>query len=436
VSSLDERELALLVEPGAVLAGPDAEELTRFCARFYEAMQHLGPPLRVAMGLETAFVRADCTEVLDGALEYVREFPGYWERCVRPAVALPPYELEGATRQIHLVCCAWGTVAVILPQNAFLILAVTTLLNALAAGNRVILRAPLQSARSAALLSVALEQAEPPDQAVSLVLSPARELLAALYRAPEPSLIHYFGSSRHAPPLLAEAFEHGKAALIDGEGNGWVWVGEDAAVAASVERLTAGALRYNGQTCTSINGAIIHPAIYRAVCDRLIEKWLGLKAGNPLAGVVDVGPLFDERQAEACEQQIRESGGQILCGGSRRENLLPPTLVEKPRPDSALVTEGLFGPALWIAPGDAATFHHLWRQNRYPLCAGVLSPAAEAAAWAQLPNLARLVMNGDPSLEHVFEPWGGYPASGLDPVDHWPSKYQRRVQVDTVMAGD
>ena len=64
--------------------------------------------------------------------------------------------MEEEGRQIRLVPSPWGTVVVILPQNAFLILAVTTLLNALAAGNRVILRAPLQSARSAALLSVVL----------------------------------------------------------------------------------------------------------------------------------------------------------------------------------------------------------------------------------------------------------------------------------------
>ena len=65
-----------------------------------------------------------------------------------------------------------------------------------------------------------------------------------------------------------------------------------------------------------------------------------------------------------------------------------------------------------------------------PASERMLSPTAEAGAWADLPNLARLVVNGDPSQEHIFEPWGGYPASGANPVDHWPSKYQRLVQID------
>ncbi len=217
----------------------------------------------------------------------------------------------------------------ILPQNAFLVLALTCLLNALAAGNRVILRAPLGSARSAALLGVALEQARPPGESVSVVLAQAPAFVQALYRAPGPCLLHYMGeSSRHAPRILAEAFENGKAAVIDGEGNAWVWVGDDVDVDAAADTLTAGALRYNGQTCTSVNGAIVHLAVYPAL--RAASRSAGAAcAGNPLTDDVQVGPALDEAQAQWCERRIAESGGAVLCGGRRRGNLLAPTLVEK-----------------------------------------------------------------------------------------------------------
>jgi hypothetical protein len=39
-------------------------------------------------------------------------------------------------------------------------------------------------------------------------------------------------------------------------------------------------------------------------------------------------------------------------------------------------------------------------------------------------------MNGDPSIEAVFEPWGGYPASGINPVSVWMEKYTRVVALD------
>jgi len=46
-----------------------------------------------------------------------------------------------------------------------------------------------------------------------------------------------------------------------------------------------------------------------------------------------------------------------------------------------------------------------------------------------MPNLARLVVNGDPSVEYMYEPWGGYPATGANTVSHWHRKYLRSVQV-------
>jgi len=243
------------------------------------------------------------------------------------------------------------------------------------------------------------------------------------------------GSSRYASEIHTEAFQHGNAALIDGEGNSWVWVGEDADVEATADMLTSGAIRYNGQTCTSINGAMIHPRLYPTLRTRLLERWCQLKAGNPLTDDVQVGPLLDSTQGEWCERRIKESGGNILCGGTCEENLLMPTLVDNPSPKSELVTHGLYGCAMWITSADRETFVAWWRRNQYPLCAAVLSPSAEPAWWlARLPNLSRLVMNNDPSIEHIFEPWGGYPGSSVNPVGTWKEKYQRIVAVDEPVA--
>jgi len=430
-SQLSEEELVALTAPVSVLAPLTAQKIADFAARLHRALLSMRPDLREAMQLETAFISEDCEELLEGSLAYVE---GY---CCQSGQAdnmqtVPILYRQGAqTRQIRSLRTPWGTIVVILPQNAFLLLGIVCLLNALAAGNRVILRAPMQSARSAALLAKAIQIAQPPQNSVSLVMIRAKELLFALYKSPTACLIHYMGSSRHAPQILSDTFQYGKAALIDGEGNGWVWVGADACPETAAKLLIAGALRYNGQTCTSINGAVIHPALYSNVRDLLIRHWEKLKAGCPLSTPVDVGPLFDVAQAQWCEQQIGSSGGLVLCGGQRKANLLSPTLIENPNPNSALVTEGLFGPALWIAPGDAETFVESWRSNRFPLCAGILSPSADPGWWhARLQNLARLVMNGDISQEYLFEPWGGYPSSGMNVVGDWKEKYQRVVQTD------
>jgi acyl-CoA reductase-like NAD-dependent aldehyde dehydrogenase len=409
----------------------DREELWSFAARLHAALDTLSPLLLQAMQLETGFTRKDCEELLNGTLQYVHEFRHSFEQSSHLLSHPLSYGLPEQARRICLTRVPWGTVAVILPQNAFLLIAVTTLLNALATGNKVILRAPQQSARSAALLTVALQAAEEPWGAVSIVLVKAREFVEALCRSRLPLLLHYMGSSQQAAQLLSQVFQSGKPAIVDGAGNAWVWIDGRVSVETACDILTAGALRYNGQTCTSINGAVVDPSLYPELRQCLIERWNRLNVGNPLTGDADVGPLFDEAQAQWCQQQIETSGGTVLCGGGRHANLLHPTLVENPEPNSSLVSEGLFGSALWIAAGDRDRFISLWQRNRYPLCAGVLAPDADATWWiSHLPNLARIVLNGDPSVEYIFEPWGGYPGSGMNLVGAWHEKYQRVVSID------
>lgn len=429
ITLLDSDEMQRLVQPDFSFAPVSEDALRGFTRRLHAALLSRSEVLVEAMRAETGFVPGDCREMAQGTLDFVG---GFWNAVgERPAEPTMGGERPTTARTLRLASCAWGTVAIVLPQNAFLLVAVTALLHALRAGNRIILRAPLQSARSAALLASVLQEAAAPPDAVSVVLVRAKAFVDAVYRAPTPALVHYMGSAHHAPALLAQTFESGKSALIDGQGNAWVYVAEDADVETAAAILTAGAVHYNGQTCTSVNGAVIHPQIYEPVREQLVARWQEMRFGSALGDDVEVGPVFDEAQAAHGLDQIGRSGGRILCGGRRTENLLHPTLIESPLAESALVREGVFGPALWIQSGTAENFVRLWPKNRYPLCAGVLSPSIDEIWWlGHLPNLARFVVNGDPSVEDVFEPWGGYPGSGLNPVGAWDEKYRRLVQVD------
>jgi len=430
VRFLGPTETSELLRAQAPLERIDEESLRRFCSRLYDELRELYPSIVETTQWETGFIRSDCVEVVLSSLDYVKGFPEYFRTLPDAAAAPLTYKDSAGRRRVQQSAVPWGTVAAILPQSAFLFLAVTCLLNALAAGNRVILRAPTQSARSAALLCLAVERAAPAD-CVSIVLAPAQAFLAALCESPEPLLVHYLGGSAHAPEILSSCFQAGKHALIDGEGNAWVWVDEDTPLDYASDLLTSGALRYNGQTCTSVNGAVVHPRTYDRLAERLAARWGEITAGDPFDARTQVGPLLSEGQAEHCLKRIEESGAGVLAGGSRDGNLLAPTLAAEPREDSELVSHGFFGAALWLAPGDIDRFAALWRRNRYPLCAGVLTRSGDPQRYLHgLPGVARLVVNGDPSVEYMYEPWGGYPASGANAVSYWHRKYLRTVQVD------
>jgi hypothetical protein len=44
---------------------------------------------------------------------------------------------------------------------------------------------------------------------------------------------------------------------------------------------------------------------------------------------------------------------------------------------------------------------------------------------------SRIIINHDPSIESVFEPWGGFLPSGFNDVSFWANKYRQSIQVDT-----
>lgn len=398
---------------------PRALDLQRIGIRVAQAIALQRAEFATSLHREAGFALPDCAEMVEGAVTYALGYAGH----PSTQLAAPPApEIAAGGRRMRLVRVPYGMVAVILPHNAFLPLALACMLNALRAGNRVILRSPTQSARSAALLSEVISRIPELAPFVSILLCSARPFVDAFMASPGSGLLQFFGSSRRAGELASRGFDAGKTVLVDGEGNAWVYVDSSFSAEAAAEILVQGAFRYNGQTCTSINGAIIHPDRFEAASEHVAR----------LAAARKPGPLFDEPQAEWCLERVTSSGGEMVAGGSRQGPILSPSVVRNPSWDSDLVREGVFGPALWIAPGDKDVFTSRWLSNRYPLCAGILQAPPDASFWAaRLPGLARLVLNGDPSIEDPFEYWGGYPPSGQNPVSAWPAKYQRIVQVDS-----
>ncbi|HXG23316.1 MAG TPA: aldehyde dehydrogenase family protein [Chthonomonadales bacterium] len=382
-----------------------------------------------AMGWETGFIRRDCVEMFEAALTFLDHFPDYL-RDNRLADGAMPYTYPPDGRLLHLRRYPYGVVAVIAPQNAFLLLTLIAGLCALAMGNGVVVKAPSQSAWSAALLQEDLDEAVDLSPDLRLVLASAPDFLHAAY-AERVGLLHYIGSRHHALDLLAECYRQSVHVLIDGEGNGYLYVDRSYPPDEAASIIVAAATRYNGATCTSVNGVLVDEETFEKVFEEVAVRLNALRCGNPFEPETDVGPLFSERQAEDILATVHESGGEIRGGGTCVGNYLRPTLVVRPQPDSRLVREGVFGPVVWMASTRGEEWREWFAANRYPLAGGILShePTRIESFLSQV-RYARLSVNTDPSMESVFEPWGAYPGSGMNLPSPWPEKYQRIVQID------
>lgn len=382
--------------------------------------------------LETGFVTGDTQEIVDGAIEFLEDFEISMTGIPFTNQVIRHSYTATTDRYMRMLDRPVRCVAAAVPQNASLSLGIVIIASALFAGTRVILRPSLQCGGTGALLAKAVRDSDPPSSCVAVVNSLAKDFLDACCEAEPVDLIHYIGSNEYAPSVLNQAFSAGKMCLLDGQGNGWLYLDHTFPIEDAVRLITAGATRFNGETCTSVNGVLIENSIYDTVKEAVIESFTRLVVGHPLQSGVDVGPLFSHKQAAYLRSAITETKTlRTLCGGEVEGAFFTPAVVEGVQRHDSIVREGLFGPIIWMHRVREDELVDWLKANRFPLSDTILTTNNKLVRkFARNSRAARICVNEDPSVESMFEPWGGYPPSGVNPVSVWVDKYRQTFQVD------
>ena len=189
---------------------------------------------------------------------------------------------SGSNRDIRITQRPFRCVAAVVPQNASLSLSIIIIASALYAGSRVILRPSLQNGPTGALLAESVMQSDPPEDYIVIANCLARDFVDACCTCESVDLIHYIGSNQYAQSVFTQAFNAGKICLLDGQGNGFLYLDDTFPLADAVRIITSGATRYNGETCTSVNGVLIKDTIYEQVKEALVDSFRNLHLGPPL----------------------------------------------------------------------------------------------------------------------------------------------------------
>lgn len=382
---------------------------------------------------ETGFIQRDGEETVDGAIDFLGSFETYVRHCPRPQQVIQhSYSTPASVRTMRITSRPFGVIAAVVPQNASLSLGITMIASALFAGARILLRPSLQTASTGAVLAGAVTASDPPAGTVEVVNCLAGDFIKTCCATEQVDLIHYVGSNQYALGVLTQVFSAGKVCILDGQGNGLLYVDESYPPEDAARLIAEGATRFNGETCTSVNGVLVEKPAYERLKAALMEQFEALGVGDPFASETRVGPLFSEQQAQGLRRQLLEARhGRLLFGGEVEGAYFKPAIVSGVTPDDALVHSGFFGPAVWIQPVSRERLSHWVRCNRFPLSDTVLSMRGDVIRdFANCSRAARVCVNADPSVESMFEPWGGYPPSGLNPVSLWVEKYRQAFQLD------
>jgi acyl-CoA reductase-like NAD-dependent aldehyde dehydrogenase len=308
-----------------------------------------------------------------------------------------------------------GIVGAISPFNFPLNLVAHKIAPALAAGCAVVLKPASQTPLSALFLAELEQDAGLPPGWLNVLVGPASEIGDVLVDDERVKLITFTGSAgvgwalRERAPRKRVNLELGNATPVI--------VAEDADIEDAAARCAANAFSFAGQSCISIQRIYVHRDVYDAFRSAFLPRVEALVVGDPADDATDVGPLIATSERDRVLEWIEEAraaGAEIPVGGTLDGELLSPTVVEQPSPESRLACDEAFGPVCTLQPYDTLD-DAIERSNatRYGLQAGIFTASIKTAleATARL-EFGGVTVNEAPTFRADQMPYGGVKDSG------------------------
>jgi len=308
-----------------------------------------------------------------------------------------------------------GIVGAISPFNFPLNLVAHKIAPALAAGCAVVLKPASQTPLSALLLAELEVEAGLPPGWLNVVVGPSGEIGDVLVEDERVKLLTFTGSGpvgwklRERAPRKRVNLELGNATPVIVEA--------DANLDEAAAKLAGNAFSFAGQSCISVQRIYVQRDVYDDFKARFLPRVAALKVGDPADEETDVGPLISSSERDrvaAWIEQARESGATILAGGELEGDLLRPTVVERPAPDSHLACDEAFGPVCTLQPYDTLDEAlALANGTRYGLQAGIFTQSIAAATKAAgRLEFGGITVNEAPTFRADQMPYGGVKDSG------------------------
>ncbi|HEY8473946.1 MAG TPA: aldehyde dehydrogenase family protein [Natronosporangium sp.] len=360
-----------------------------------------GKPVAEAV-VETAAAIGD----IQWAAKHARRVLG--PRRVRRVLAV----VEAAAR---LEYQPYGVVGVIGPWNYPILVPISSIAYALAAGNAVVHKPSEWTPAVGQWLADTFAEVVP-EQPVLQVVHGTGEVGAALCRSGVDKL-SFTGSTATARKVMAACAETLTPVVIEAGGKDAMIVDADADLDDAAEACVWGALTNAGQTCVGIERAYVAEPVYDEFLSRVVER-----AGRLTVGVgadADIGPITMPAQIDVIRRHIEDAiarGGKAVLGGvdAVRPPYVHPTILVDVPPDALAVREETFGPTLLVTP-VASMDQALQLANDTPYgLGGAIYGRRRALALARRLRAGMTTVNDVISFAGMSSlPWGGVGASGI-----------------------
>lgn len=328
-----------------------------------------------------------------------------------------------------------GIVVAITPFNYPSLLVLHKIAPALAAGNAVVLKPARTTPLTALLLAQAFVEAGLPEGVLSVLTGPGGTLGDALVSDPRVRKISFTGSTATGQHISSIAGV--KKLSLELGASCPVVVLPDADIEAAASAVALGGYVNAGQVCISVQRVITDPRIHGDFLDALTPKVAAIRAGDPADAASQMGTLITQREANRVHDALSAAvagGARILTGGDLSGATVSPAVVADVNPDSPLVRDELFGPAVAVTRAEDWTSAIAQANGTsYGLGAGVFTSDVSGAVRAIRQIDAGIIhINWTPLWRADLMPYGGLKASGIG-KEGFRSAVEEMTEVKTVI---
>jgi coniferyl-aldehyde dehydrogenase len=281
-------------------------------------------------------------------VDEIRHARGHLKGWMKPRRV--PANWQFATGRARVLYQPLGVVGVIGAWNYPILLVLSPLVNALAAGNRALLKPSELAPQTAELIAKIIAERFRPEEVA--VVNGGAEVSAAFAALPFDHLI-FTGSTRVGKLVMRAASENLTPVTLELGGKSPAIVHPDYPLEQAAERILTGKFWNAGQTCVAPDYALVPEEkldAFLAAAGRILPQRYPRLVDNPDYTRI-VNGRFYERLTGMIEA-ARAAGARVLQSNPANEDcnagnrVIPPTVIAHAREDLAILQEEIFGPIL------------------------------------------------------------------------------------------
>lgn len=313
-----------------------------------------------------------------------------------------------------------GVAGLIIPWNFPLKMAIWKIGPALAAGCTVILKPAQETSVTANELARLIDLTDIPKGVVNVISGSGSVIGNELVKNNDVDKIGFTGSTEVGKTIMMNAAGNLKKLTLECGGKSANIVLDDADIDMSVDGAVYAAFYHQGQCCEGGTRLLIHEKIYDEFIEKLKNKVMKMKTGDPMDKTSDNGPVINKKQFDLVMNYIKtgkEEGAEILTGGKspdESKHLIEPTVFVNVNNKMKIAQEEIFGPVLVVIKfKDDDEAIQIANDSIYGLGGGVWSKNDERALRVANAMRTGTVWINDYHLMNDRAPFGGYKQSGI-----------------------